>query len=346
MNPERNVGLQVGVREGVLLLMLLAGSFGAVLALTSVTGWGSAPVVEVGENAASAISLTSGVFAGVFLVLGALVAYLNWRLDPDPRMGWLVAASVLISSQALLLAALEAYRYSAGASTTGWPLHVVAGTSAVGVMLVGLGARQNTGRTVDPLAVGLTLGLLAAGCLALPESITTTTVPTSVLTSLIMAAHLAGALLIVRNDALPRPAALLMVATLLALGAAHAIAPAGLSGTMWDALVSLGLATAGAAWLMTAYACQRAAAKHEHERADELEGSLMATVGSDREHRERLHELRSTIAGLVHAAGMLQRQDVNSAARHRLQETMAARADSHATTPVRGEGRARRHRSR
>lgn len=321
MQSIMNSARASGARERALLLALVVVTCGAIVVL----GAGDLdPAVPLpAGRTISMLALASGLVAGAFLVMGAVLSYFNWRLAPELSMGWLVAASVLVSCQSFALGLLMVYRRPLGLVGPEWPLHVVALTSLFAVGLAVLASRPHRVRPVDPLGVGLGIGLVMAVLLLVPSPFDAITpVSRSVLVGVIVATHLLGAALVVRHHVLSRPAALLMAATVLAVGAGHVVDAVGLAGTLLDLLLAIARVAAGATWLVAIHLSLRTAATHEQERSDELEHTLIETVGSERDQRERMHELRSTLAGLVNAAGMLERPEVNDLSRLHLQETI------------------------
>ena len=321
MKHETEVVRWLGQREGALLLALMAVSVGFLFLLgagvESLPSSGTGP----GGDAARAVALADGLFAGVFLALAAFLTYLNWRLSPEPGVGWVLAASVLISCQSLTLAGLAVY-HSGSETRSTWPLHVVAITALVALALALKGLRTNTGSSTDPLGVGLALGLVAAAGLLFLPIIADAPAPTWLLLTVIVASHAALALAVARNRALSRPAAAMLVVAIAIIATGHLVGPADLDGSIWDVMISLALATAGAAWVMAAFGSLHRSAEHEHRRSADLEESLLATAGSDRDHRERLHELRSTLAGLINASGLLENPELSADVRARLESTM------------------------
>lgn len=311
----------IGARERALLLALVVVTCGALVVL-GVGDLDPALPLPAGRTV-STLALASRLVAGAFLAMGALLSYFNWRLVPEPSMGWLVAASVLVSCQSFALGLLMVYRRPEGLMGPDWPLHVVALTSLFAVGLAVLAGRPDRVRSVDPLTVGLGIGLVMAALLMVPLPLDAIAPASrSVLVGVIVATHLLGAALVVRHEALSRPAALLMAATVLVIGAGHVVAAVGLAGTPLDLLLAIARVAAGVTWLVAIHLSLRTAATHEQERSDELEHTLIETVGSERDQRERMHELRSTLAGLVNAAGMLERPEVNDLSRLHLQETI------------------------
>ncbi len=267
------------------------------------------------------IAMTITVFAAANLLLAAFLNYLTWRLSPDPKIGWVVAAGVLIACLSLGRSGLALYSDTGESPHSDWPLHIIAITGLIALGLALLSLRRVVQPSGDPLAVGLVLGTIAVGCLVLPVT-ASTPIPAWVLLTVIASSHLTLAIAVVCNTALPRSAAALLVVSTAIIAIGFLIAPVGLSGTLWEVVASLALAVTAGAWTLASFANLRSDMSRAQLHSEDLQDMLMATVSTDRDHHERWHELRSTVAGLVNAFGLLQRHEVDPEVRLRLESTM------------------------
>jgi signal transduction histidine kinase len=173
----------------------------------------------------------------------------------------------------------------------------------------------------DAFAVGLGMGVVAAGHLLLlvPQDVPVAA-PMQVLLGLLALTHLSAAGLVLAPRVLTRRTAQLIVLTVLVVCAELGVIVGGVQATPWDTLVSLALAAVGAAWLSAAWiALQRGTDRAAVHRQEEIEYALEATT---RDQRERMHELRSTVAGLVNGSEMLEHGDISLEARLRLWESV------------------------
>jgi signal transduction histidine kinase len=103
-------------------------------------------------------------------------------------------------------------------------------------------------------------------------------------------------------------------------------APRATTGIVGRALLGRALASAGAVRPHLTWGTRRG--EHDHPNAQEVSHEVLPPQGSaTREQRELLHELRSTMAGLVSGSVMLDNPDVPPEARQRLWESMRRELD-------------------
>ncbi|MFM6851850.1 MAG: sensor histidine kinase, partial [Terrabacter sp.] len=117
-----------------------------------------------------------------------------------------------------------------------------------------------------------------------------------------------------------QPAVWLLAATAAVLGTGELAHVLGWTDGAGVALVVLAQVAVGAAWLAAAQACRR----HELDDGDAQVKAEVDLVleASRREERERLHELRSTIAGLVNGSALLDNPALGDDARRHLCESV------------------------
>jgi signal transduction histidine kinase len=120
---------------------------------------------------------------------------------------------------------------------------------------------------------------------------------------------------VLRRQALPRPTSWLLVLTVLVVGVGLGVHAIGLTGTGWDVAGSVTRAAAGAAWLGIAWVSIRRSLDEDRRRIHTYQQALASTT---RDQRERMHELRSTVAGLVSGSALLDSPEVPSEMRERL----------------------------
>lgn len=241
------------------------------------------------------------------LVLGcAIVLETHWLLTRSHATGWLTTCTALFALHGITLTALELG--GAANPSTMAPAFLVA---ALLVVMIAL-AEVMTPR-VDPLALGLWLGLLAAGATVAAA----TSVPEPPSGRLGPAAAVAsfGVLVVLalqRLRAFPRWGRLNLQAAAAALTTSRVIgqvtSPA--SGEP-AASPAAGLAELAAMGIGTALLCVVAArllstALRENSRTiAALQSRLVELELSGRADREVIHELRGSIAGIVSAAELL-----------------------------------------
>lgn len=271
-------------------------------------------------------SVADGVVAGLFAAGAVAATLVSWRGNARVRPGWTVATGAVIAVQALLIT------LPAIASPPPWNTFVFATLLAIGLAgtwcVVGaLAGRRQARQGLDEcFGIGLGMGLIAAGTLLLHLPLASPrTVHIQVLIGVLAGTQLAATALVLSQRALPASTARLLVTTVLVV-VSGATAPAvGLGGTGWNAALSLALAGAGVAWLATAWASlQRGAQRSADGRRAEIDYALVATA---RAYRERMHEMRSTLAGLVNGATLLDSTEITPEARQHLWESVRRELD-------------------
>ena len=189
-----------------------------------------------------------------------------------------------------------------------------AGFLAVVRPLVGLHEWRNV--LDDGFAIGLGTGLVAAGhvLLQLPL-LNPPSRAVDVVIGVVLATHLCAITLVVRQKVLSSPLAWLLLGTVLAVDVGQVIHAGSLDQPGLAAAGSVARAAAGAAWLTVAWVTLLNTIREDRRRLNTVEHAF---VSSTREQRERMHELRSTVAGLVSGSAMLDRPDVSEESRRRL----------------------------
>ena len=281
--------------------------------------WGGVPPVSAMSPAVR--TLADGVVSGVFVAGAIIAAIVGWRRHARPHAGWIVVAGALIAGQALLVT-LPAIAYPPPRIAAQFAALLVICIAGLGCVLVALMFLHRAPHVADDaFGVGLGMGFVAAGHLLLlvPQS-SPVAAPMLVLVGLLALTHVTAAGLVLGQRVLTRGMAQLLVATVLVVVAGLGIIVGGARATVWDTVVSLALAAVGAAWLATAWTClQRGVELAAAQRQEEIDLALQATT---RDQRERMHELRSTVAGLVNGSEMLEHGEISLEARLRLWESV------------------------
>lgn len=260
--------------------------------------------------------LQDGVVSGVFVTGAACAAMVTWRRHAGPMTGLIIASGLLVAAQALLvtLVALQSTPPRGSLSLTLLLAVAIAGLVSVVGSLLGL---PRVGHVVDDgFAIGMGMGLLAAGHLLLQLPLAgPATLGVQLTLGTVLTTHVLAVGLVLRQDSLSLPVTGLLVATVPVVSLGLLLGAAGLVGTGWDAIVTLARAAVGAAWLSVAWHHLRQTLEDDRRRITTFERVLVTTT---REQRERDHELRSTLAGLVNGSALLDRPDVTPEMRDRL----------------------------
>ena len=200
---------------------------------------------------------------------------------------------------------------------------MISGIFVAGAIIAALAGSRRRGRHVvdDVFALALGMGCVASAHLVgLVHQGAPVAGSIQVALVLLAAIQVSATAFVLRPRTLPRPTAYLLGITVLVVLADFGLVVAGGRASVWHTLVSLALAAVGAAWLAAAWVCvQRGVDRAAAQRQEELDRALQATT---RDHRERMHELRSTLAGLVNGSEMLEHGDISIEARLRLWESL------------------------
>ena len=294
------------------------GITGVVLFMVLIyIGSGGLHVWQLSSKETTALPpLADGLVGGVFVAGAASAAIATWRKHIDPRKAWVVAAGALVAGQSLLvtLIALEDVPPRGPVSLGLLLTAALAGLLAVLAPLLGLVRVDHVAD--DGVVIGLGMGLLAAGHLLLQFPLSPTPAALMQVTiGVLVATHVAAVALVLGQRAVPAVVAALVVATVLVVDAGQIVSALGLTGTTWDTATSVARAAAGATWICLALLSVRRGLDEDRKRLNTFEHVLVATT---RDQRERLHELRSTIAGLASGSELLDRTDVPADLRDRL----------------------------
>jgi len=268
-------------------------------------------------------SLVSAGVAGVALLIATILSYLHWHVRPVLEAGWTLAATVVISVQVIAGAGFS-LAVDAAPAQTPWFTTADAVASVVAVSLV---ACRKVERVVDPLLLGLGIGLTLVGLrglvMVLPELDALPLAMPGAALLVVPVAYLGVARGVLADRSQPVWAArhLSVAVCLVGLGTvAHSV--------RWSAQIAaltagVAFALAAVLWTSATYVLVREAIEAQGRRSAELEESLHHMEAESRSAQEQLHEAKSTIAGIVNATRLLG-QPVKSETRRRLERTVRA----------------------
>ena len=277
------------------------------------------------SGAARLASLGDGIVSGVFVAGAAAAAVVSWRRQSGSATRRVVPPGAPIAVQALLVTLL-ALGTEAPRGTTA--LGLLVAVALVGMVAVIASLLRLPGRADvidDSFAIGLGMGLVAAGHLLLAFPIATPPAPLmQLVVGVLISTHVAATALVLDQRSLARPVRWLLVATVPAVGLQIYIHSVGLSAPGWIVVGTIGRAAVGAAWLCVGWATVRRTLAEERRRITSVQEVLASTT---REQRERMHELRSTVAGLVSGSALLDSPEVSPETRHRLLDSVRRELD-------------------
>lgn len=266
----------------------------------------------------------AGLVAGLLLMVASVMFYLRWRTIPDPRQGWVVAALALVTCQVLLNAGFALSPRPGIDPRSGWPILVGATTTILALALAIAGVRARSARIPNPLVLGVTLGIAAAlfrlVVVPLREPINDWLVV--VLAACVALGHVGIGAAVLANRTLPRWASWRLAATLVLIGIGHVASLGPFDGVTADLVSASARAAAGVLWTSATYVMLRESLESQRVRAAALEGSLLEVEATARGARERLHEVKSTLAGLSSAAQLLNDNTLPDGVRQRLERTI------------------------
>ncbi len=270
-------------------------------------------------------SLADGLLSGVF-VAGALAAGLvTWRRHGGPLAGWVVGTGALVAGQALAVTLLALQLPPPRAEVTLALLLCAAVVGLVCIVVPLLGLHRVEHVVDDSFIIGLGMGFTAAGYLVLQFPMSQPPRPPMLaLAGVLLATHVVTAALVLRQRSLPAPARALLLVTVGVVSLGVAVRWGGLSGTGWDLGASFARAAVGAAWFGTAWSCLQRDAAEDDRRIEALNDEVFSAT---RDQRERMHELRSTMAGLVSGSALLDNDDIPAETRDRLWRSVRREMD-------------------
>ncbi|MCW2739235.1 HAMP domain-containing sensor histidine kinase [Nocardioides sp.] len=301
-NGELHHKIGMGVAGGLALL---------------VVGWIGSGGARLWSASSTALpSPGDGVVSGVFVAGAACAAVVSWRRHAGPMTGWIVATGALVATQALLVTLL-ALRNQLPRSAA--DIGVLLAVAVLGLLaVVGPLLRLHRAKHVldDGFGIGLGMGLTAAGhlLLQLPMATPPATLMPAVI-GVLVATHVAATALVLRQRALSRPMSWLLAVTVPVVALGLLTHTAVLGDATWAVGVSVARAGVGAAWFSILLISIRRSLEDDRRRINTLQQVLDS---ASRDQRERMHELRSTVAGLVSGSALLDSPEVSSETRERL----------------------------
>lgn len=313
---DRRAHHSEGLRRPSGLWLVVAVSFTGLMLVWTVSGHG--PMLRAASGTSAALSWWDGLVGGVFLAGTGLAALLGRHRQAGPASR-LVVAGLVVACQSLVvtLAVLNGPPGLSAAEAT--PVLVVALVCAAAVTRALTGAlRDSQGAAAGHAhGLGLGMGLTAAGhVLLLPTPVSVTAQSVIVV---IVVTHVVAVALVVRQRALSTTVHVLLVATVLTFVTALGLAQSPLDGSVWALLASVAQAVVGAAWLGIGWTSLQAEARENRRQLEAINDTLLKTA---REQRERLHELRSTMAGLVTGSALLDSAELTAETRQHLWESV------------------------
>lgn len=272
------------------------------------------------------VALLARVVACVVLIAGALVLYLYWRLECTTALAWVTATAVFASSQALASTALEYTRRDEAGALPGWMgLNNLAVTAVTAAMIV---ASRRAARAPDPLMLGLSVGMLAIAVRlvtiaeATPLGAATSDLVT--ITLLLLVVSLTIVALLVRHPGLPARVWRPLAWVALLLGAGQVGDSPALPGVWPGVVAAAALVLAALVLALTTSGLLRRALADQLALTHSLDDRLVEIAQAVRSDKERMHEIRSTVAGISSASQLISDYPLAEPARRRLERTVCS----------------------
>ncbi|CAM3581423.1 sensor histidine kinase [Nocardioides zeicaulis] len=268
--------------------------------------------------------LADGLLSGAFVAGAVAAALVTWRRHGGRLAGWVVGTGALVAAQSLAVTLLALQLPPPRTHTT---FALLVGAAVVGLVcvVVPLLGLDRVGHVVDDsFIIGLGMGLTAAGYLVLQFPMSQPPRPPMLaLAGVLVTTHVVTAALVLRQRTLPAQARALLVVTVSVVSFGLAVRWGLVSGGGWELASVLSRAAVGAAWFGTAWSCLQRNAEEDERRTEEINH----VVSTTRDQRERMHELRSTMAGLVSGSALLDNDDIPAETRDRLWRSVRREMD-------------------
>lgn len=297
----------------------VGAAVGAAFLVLVGIGSGSARLWLAPSTGVAPPSFGVGIVGGAFVTGAACAAVVTWRRNAGRMRGWIVTAGALVAAQSLLVSVVALVT----GSWSGWAITAMLVVAGGGLVLVtGLLLEVGSVDHVidDGFAIGLGMGVVAAGYLLveMPLAQPPASVAVPVL-GLALVTHIVAVVLVLRERVLPARLSWFLGATPLAVGAGVVLHASTLSATPWDSAGAVVRAAVGAGWIGVGWVGLRRLLEEDRLRINTFQHLITATT---REERERSHELRSTLAGLITGSTMLEHGDLPAETRDRFRASV------------------------
>jgi signal transduction histidine kinase len=282
------------------------GAITAALVVTVVPQLVVQAIVPAARNAGDAAA-SAALVVNTVVVASGIYMYLHHRLTRSDSTAWLATGLIFVGGYGLTVTGLET------ALTGGRPIAtplVVADIVIVLALLTMIGISERVTLTVDPAALGLVLAsagsavaIVIAGAAG---DLTASRTVTAALTVPLVVAGVFVAVEVRRLATLPGWARNRLALAIAGLFLGRACLVAAVPGDTVVHLVGMIVATTAAVLFMsTSLATLGLAINDDRQAITALQDQLASTAAHARVDRERLHEVRGTIAGIASASRLI-----------------------------------------
>jgi signal transduction histidine kinase len=268
-------------------------------------------------------SLLVGTAATVLALAAAILFYVTWRVTPTVTHGWWAAAALFGCTQALAVPRAGILGADDLTTRPGW--QGIANLVAAVVVLALVVAGTRATRVPDPLVLGLSLGVL--GCLGRMwvtglEPLAAPQLAVDLTIAAVTSIHVLIVVVLLRHPVEKGWTTPRVLALFLLLGSAN-LAQTPVQQQPWvEAGVAIAHLVGAILFLSVSFALMRDFLLRQEQTTADLTDRLEAAEAVGRDGRERLHEIRSTVAGISNASRLLHDGKVAPATRRRLDENM------------------------
>lgn len=295
---------------------------GAALAVAVVPQVVRLTIAAESRTASNAV-LTAAIVVNVVIVASGVHIYLHHRLTGSDSTAWLAAGTMFACGFWLTVTGLE---LTGGGDRPSHAIVAVADIAVLSTLLAMVRVSERAVLRVDPALLGLTLAVVtstavividrAVPALAVPGPATIVGVP-------VLGIGLLVALDVHRLATLPIWARDRLAIAIAALTASRAcVVGVGTDRTL-VCVSAIVLATAAAVlFLSTSLAVLRLAIDDDRLVISTLQDQVATTEAQSRADRERLHEVRGTIAGIASASRLIHREPIPASNRELLEEML------------------------
>jgi signal transduction histidine kinase len=270
-------------------------------------------------------ALLVGTAATVLAFAAALLFYVSWRVSPSVTHGWWAGAAIFACTQALTVPRSGVVDPTDLAARPGWMvvLNLVSALVVLGLVVGGTRAS----RTPEPLVMGLSLGgLVALARLAVIglEPLALPPMALHVMTAAVTSIHVLVVVVLLRHPVACGWTTRRVLTLFLLLGSANLAQTPVLHSPWVEGAVAVAQLAGACFFLSVSFSLLRDLIAQQQQRTSDLTHRLEAAEAVGRDGKERLHEIRSTVAGITNASRLIHEDKVPPATRRRLDKNMRA----------------------
>ncbi len=271
-----------------------------------------------------------GLILGPACLVASVASYAAWQMNPRPGLAWATIGLAVLGAQELTRTAVRLATYPEPVPGV-WAV-ATDGVSAL-LLAVGLSFAHFRPRRPDPAATGFALGGLASVLIlawqhAIPDlgPGPARAVVSAVQVALVLSAAgllIWGAGLTPRIGSIPHWARLRTAVAVVLIGGAHLALYLG-DNEVAHATVVLGYTVAAVLLVSTYLAVATREVDATHATLSHLSDEVLEAGYRIRDQKSRLHEVKSTVAGIASASELLRSDRLDAQRRVRLADMMSA----------------------